>query len=99
PLAPTPQDCAEMVEAAARAGRVTQVGFNYLKNPMMALAKQIIDSGEIGTVVSFRGIHAEDYMADAQVPWSWRLDPAGGGGALADIGSHILATAWHLVGP
>jgi predicted dehydrogenase len=38
-------------------------------------------------------------MADSQAPWTWRLDPAGGGGALADIGSHIFATARHLVGP
>ncbi len=36
---------------------------------------------------------------DARSPWTWRLDPAGGGGALADIGSHILATARYLVGP
>ena len=48
---------------------------------------------------TFRGVHAEDYMADADAPWTWRLDPAGGGGALADIGSHMLATARHLVGP
>jgi predicted dehydrogenase len=99
PLAPTAAECLEMAEAAEAAGVVTQVGFNYLKNPMMALAREIIAGGEIGEVRSFRGIHAEDYMADAQAPWTWRLDPAGGGGALADIGSHILATARYLVGP
>ena len=99
PLAPTAAECLEMAEAAESAGVVTQVGFNYLKNPMMALAREIIASGEIGDVRTFRGIHAEDYMADAQAPWTWRLDPAGGGGALADIGSHILATARYLVGP
>ena len=99
PLAPTAAEAAEMAEAAARAGVATQVGFNYLKNPMIALAKRLIDAGEIGEVRTFRGVHAEDYMADADAPWTWRLDPAGGGGALADIGSHILATARHLVGP
>ena len=99
PLAPTAADCLEMAESAERAGIVTQVGFNYLKNPMLALAKEIIASGEIGEVRTFRGVHAEDYMADADAPWTWRLDPSGGGGALADIGSHILATARFLVGP
>lgn len=99
PLAPTAAECLEMAEAAEAAGLVTQVGFNYLKNPMMALAKDIIASGEIGEIRTFRGVHAEDYMADAQAPWTWRLDPAGGGGALADIGSHILATARSLAGP
>ncbi len=99
PLAPTSAEAREMAEAAAAAGIVTQVGFNYLKNPMLALAKDIIASGEIGAVRSFRGVHAEDYMADARAPWTWRLDPASGGGALADIGSHIFATARHLLGP
>ena len=99
PLAPTATEALEMAEAAEAAGLATQVGFNYLKNPMVALAREIIASGEIGAIRSFRGVHAEDYMADAQAPWTWRLDPAGGGGALADIGSHILAAARHLVGP
>ncbi len=99
PLAPTAAEALEMTRAAESAGVVTQVGFNYLKNPMMALAKRIIDSGEIGEIRTFRGVHAEDYMANAQNPWTWRLDPAGGGGALADLGSHILATASMLVGP
>jgi predicted dehydrogenase len=80
PLAPTATQAREMAEAAARAGVVTQVGFNYLKNPLMALARDIVASGEIGEIVSFRGIHAEDYMADAQTPWHFRMDPAGGGG-------------------
>ena len=99
PLAPTAAEAAEMADAAVRAGIATQVGFNYLKNPMIALAKRLIEDGELGEVRTFRGVHAEDYMADADAPWTWRLDPAGGGGALADIGSHILATARHLIGP
>jgi predicted dehydrogenase len=99
PLAPTSAEAKDMADAAAAAGLATQVGFNYLKNPMLALAKEVIASGEIGEIRTFRGVHAEDYMADAQAPWTWRLDPAGGGGALADIGSHILATARYLVGP
>jgi predicted dehydrogenase len=99
PLAPTAADAAEMTLAAERAGVVTAVGFNYLKNPMLKLARDIIASGEIGEVRSFTGVHAEDYMADAGTPWSWRLDPAGGGGALADIGSHMISTARYLVGP
>ncbi len=98
PLAPTPAEAGEMTLAAEAARVQTQVGFNYLKNPMFSLARDLVGSGEIGEVRSFRGIHAEDYMTDAANPWTWRLDPAGGGGALADIGSHILATARFIVG-
>ncbi|MDX0430153.1 gfo/Idh/MocA family oxidoreductase [Sinorhizobium medicae] len=99
PLAPTVAVCAEMVAAAEKAGVVTQLGFNYLKNPLIFLARDIIESGEIGEIRSFRGVHAEDFMADRTVPWGWRLDPRSGGGALADIGSHMIACMRHLVGP
>ena len=68
PLAPTAAECAEMVAAAEKAGVVTQVGFNYLKNPMIFLAKDLIESGEIGEIRSVRGIHAEDFMMDASAP-------------------------------
>ncbi len=99
PLAATAADARSMAEAAARAGVVTAVGFNYLRNPMLALARDIIEAGEIGEIRTFTGIHAEDYMADPEAPWTWRLDPDAAGGALADIGSHIIATARFLLGP
>ncbi|MGH7057008.1 MAG: Gfo/Idh/MocA family protein, partial [Acetobacteraceae bacterium] len=98
PIAFSAQDAAAMMEAAEAADVRTQVGFNYLKNPLLALAREMIAHGELGTVTGFRGIHAEDYMADPEAPWSWRLDPAGGG-AIADLGSHIVALARFLLGP
>jgi len=98
PLAPIATDAAEMAHAATTAGVCTQVGFNYLANPMLKLARQMIDAGELGEVRSYRGIHAEDYMADSRSAWTWRHDPVGGG-ALADLGSHALATAEYLLGP
>jgi len=99
PLAPTAEQARSLVEAAEQARVKTQVGFNYVKNPLIALAREIIARGEIGEPVSFRGIHAEDYMADAATPWHFRMDPAGGAGAIADLGSHIIAMARYLLGP
>ncbi|MHB2169309.1 Gfo/Idh/MocA family protein [Alsobacter sp. R-9] len=99
PLAPTAADARVMTEAAEAAGVVTQVGFNYLKNPLLAMARDMIAAGEIGTVTSFRAIHAEGFMSDPDVPHSWRLDPAGGPGALGDIGSHAIALGRFLLGP
>jgi predicted dehydrogenase len=98
PLAPNAAEAKEMMEAAEAAGVPTFVGFNYLKNPIVELAREIVGSGEIGEVWSFRGIHAEDYMTDAESPWTWRLDPMGGAGAIADLGSHIISLARYLVG-
>lgn len=98
PLAPLATDAEEMANAAETAGVKTQVGFNYLSNPMLRLAREMIQEGELGEIRGYRGLHAEDYMANAQVPYTFRHDPAGGG-ALADLGSHALATAEFLVGP
>ncbi len=99
PLAPNALEAKQMVDAAERKGVKTAVGFNYLKNPMVALAREIVASGEIGEVVSFRGIHAEDYMTDPLAPFTWRLDAAGGHGVVADLGSHIISIARFVVGP
>jgi predicted dehydrogenase len=98
PLAPLVSDALEMTLAAEAKGVKTQVGFNYLCNPMLALAREMIEGGELGEIRGYRGLHAEDYMADASGSFTFRHDPAGGG-ALADIGSHALATAEFLCGP
>lgn len=98
PLAGSLADATAMAEAARRAGVVTLVGFNYLRNPMIVTAREIVRSGEIGTVTGFRGIHAEDFMADPQAAFSWRCEPAEDGGALSDIGSHIIAMSRFLLG-
>lgn len=98
PLAVTLADAAAMTRAAEAAGRPTAVGFTYLYNPMITVAREIIASGEIGEVTAFRGIHAEDFMASADAPFNWRCEPGNAGGALADVGSHCIAMARHLVG-
>jgi len=97
PLAPLAADAREMTDAAEGAGVKTQVGFNYLCNPMLGLAREMIAAGDLGEIRGYRGVHAEDYMADSAGPFTFRHDPAGGG-ALADIGSHALATAEFLIG-
>jgi len=97
PLAPLAADASEMTDAAEGAGVKTQVGFNYLCNPMLGLAREMIAGGELGEIRGYRGVHAEDYMADSAGAFTFRHDPAGGG-ALADIGSHALATAEFLMG-
>ncbi len=44
PLSPLAADAREMAEAAEAAGVRTQVGFNYLCNPMLGLAREMIAS-------------------------------------------------------
>jgi predicted dehydrogenase len=99
PLSPTLHDSAAMVRAARERGIITQVGFNYIKNPLLKLARDMVAAGELGTITGFRGIHAEDYMHDPESPYTWRIDPVGGPGVIADLGSHIIGMARFLLGP
>ncbi|MGF6446171.1 Gfo/Idh/MocA family protein [Paraburkholderia youngii] len=99
PIAPSAAEAHEMMTAAEAANVVTQVGYNYIKNPILKLAREMIASGELGEITSFRGVHAEDYMADPDIPYSWRVDPRNGAGALAEIGNHIVGMARFLLGP
>ncbi len=98
PLSTTVASARIMTEAAEKAGVVTSVAFGFIRNPMIRFARELLEAGEIGEVTGFRGRHAENYMASPDAPHSFRTDPAGGG-ALADIGSHILCIARYLLGP
>ena len=98
PLSTTSESALCMTEAAEAAGTLTMVGYNFLRNPLVRLAREMIRSGEIGEIVGFRGRHAENYMVDPDSPHSFRTH-ADGGGAVADIGSHIISMARYLIGP
>jgi predicted dehydrogenase len=99
PLAVTAVEARGLAARAAKTGVVTMVGFNYLKNPIQTLACEIIASGEIGEIIDFRGIHAEDYMISPAAPMTWRCSGPLGSGVVADLGSHIVSLARYLVGP
>jgi predicted dehydrogenase len=99
PMAPGIDQAEGMARAAEAAAGRTIVGYNYLHNPIITAARDIIASGEIGTPIHFRGTHNEDYMADSTVPFSWRCERAlAGAGALGDLGAHIVSLAHTLIG-
>ena len=99
PLAPTAADAKAMVEHAEAAGVKTMVGFNYLKNPITVLAKEIVESGELGEVHAFsrhpfRGLHARPRLAGQRLAARSRS----GDGVIVDLASHVVSLARYLVG-
>jgi len=99
PMALTLADAEIMADAARRAARVTMLGYNYVKNPAVQHAKALIRDGLIGEVFDFRGSVDEDYMADPELPWSWRLRRSEAGlGTLGDLTCHLVSLAYDLVG-
>ena len=97
PLSTTSASARTMMQAAEAANITTMVGFNFLRNPLIDVCKQMIGDGELGEITSFKGRHAENYMLDPNQPHSFRT-AIEGGGAVADIGSHIVAMARYLLG-
>lgn len=100
PMATSLEDAEAMAAAAKAAGVKTMLGYNYMKSPALLAIQQLIEDGRIGDIVHFNGVYQEDFMADANVPHSWRLTKEGGGkGALGDMGSHQVSMAMWLCGP
>ena len=100
PLAPNLVDAEKMVRAVKKARVVNMVCHNYRRIPAIALAKQMIERGEIGDrIFHFRARYAQDWIVDPNFPLVWRLrSDKAGSGALGDIGSHIVDLARYLVG-
>lgn len=100
PLAVTVDEAEQMTAAAQAKGVKTMVAFNNVKTPAAMLAKQIIDSGQIGTPMRFRGWFDQGFFNDPDLPFSWRCTrKEAGSGALGDLGSHVISVAQYLMGP
>jgi predicted dehydrogenase len=96
PLARTPEECRIMVNAAAAAERVLATGFNYRFYPSFMLAREYLASGAIGDLSHIRSYggysatgHNQPWVHDAEVV---------GGGALHDIGIHLIDLTRSFLG-
>ncbi|MFE5840008.1 Gfo/Idh/MocA family protein [Arthrobacter sp. NPDC056493] len=102
PLANTLAE-AEAMTAAAQAARAcgvqSMVGFNYRRVPALALARELIAEGRLGTVRHVRAAYLQDWLTDPEAPMTWRLQKeTAGSGALGDIASHAIDQIQHLTG-
>src|SRR5947208_14312431 len=100
PLAPGVREAERMVEAVRRARVVNMVCHNYRRVPAIALAKQMIEAGELGDrIYHFHARYAQVWIANEESPLVWRLRSRfAGSGALGDIGAHVIDLARYLVG-
>jgi predicted dehydrogenase len=99
PLAMNVAEGQRIVEAVAKAGVKTQMTFNFRFFPAIIRARQLVEAGFLGRVFSFRGRYYRSSYISPQKPLSWRLSKeASGGGALFDLGSHVLDLIYYLLG-
>ena len=99
PLAMDSHEAKEIVRAVSDAGIKTQLTFNFRFFPAILRAKQLINEGFLGRIFSFRGRYFRSSYIDPNKPLSWRLSKeVSGGGALHDLGSHIIDLLYFLLG-
>ncbi len=84
PFATTIADALGMIDAAKQAGVQIMNAFPMRFNPNVVAAKQYIDEGKIGDIVSITGIN------HGKIPDGWFIDPQlSGGGAVMDHTVHL----------
>jgi predicted dehydrogenase len=98
PMAPSLPDAERMAEAARRSGRVAILGYNYIQSPAIRHIGKLLRQGAVGPVTHFRIEMDEDYMADAEAPFSWRSERSAGYGALDDFAVHPMSLISVLFG-
>ena len=82
PLANTVAEAEAMTAAADKAaahGVRSMVGFTYRRVPAIALARQLVAEGRLGTLHHVRAQYLQDWIVDPQAPLSWRLDKSKAG--------------------
>ena len=97
PLGRSADESYEMWQRVEQAGVKHMTAFNYRFVPAVRLARQMLEAGELGEVLHFRGRYLQEWgTTDADV-WRFKRDEAGSG-ALGDLGSHVVDLARYLVG-
>jgi predicted dehydrogenase len=100
PLARNLAEARQMLAAARRADAVHMVCHNYRRIPAVALARQMIEAGELGgSIRHFHARYAQDWLVNTNVALFWKLQKSlAGSGALGDINAHIIDLGRYLVG-
>ncbi len=101
PLCLNLDEARQMAECAKHhPSQITQMTFQYRFVPALLRAKQLIDEDKLGRLFSARVCYLHAGYVDPDRPHSWRLDASksGKGGALFDLGSHVIDLTRHLLG-
>lgn len=96
PLAVTSQSAGRIAAAAATANVFTQMVFNNRFTPAVLRAKQLVDEGRIGEVLTFSARYLHSGSIDPNRPIGWKQQMQGG--VLLDLGSHALDLLTWMIG-
>lgn len=96
PLADTAQGARRIADQAEKSGVFTRMVFNNRYLPVTLRARELVDQGRIGRVLSFEGRYLHSGSIDPNKPIGWKQTLQGG--VLLDLGSHVLDLITWLCG-
>jgi len=100
PVGRDAEETADIAAAAAKAGLVTSVGYNYRHAPAVARIRELVAGGELGRVTGVRCVFLNGQAADPRVALSWRYQrELAGSGVLGDLLSHVADLVAYVAGP
>ena len=98
PLALRRADAKAMFDACRQAGVVLAVGHNRRFWPSMRALRDIVASGELGTILHIEGHNSNENSQN--ITRGWRLSPEESpGGGLTGAGLHVLDAFVSMMGP
>jgi len=97
PMAPSGDLAAEMVDAAVQANRVLEIAFNHRRRADVQFLRRYLDDDPLGTIYHARARWTRRTGIPGLDSW-FTSKTLAGGGAMIDLGSHVLDIALHLLG-
>ena len=97
PLGRSADESYEMWQRVDAAGVKHMCAFNYRFVPAVRLARELLESGELGELYHFRGRYLQEWGDIDEQGWRFEREAAGSG-ALGDLGAHVVDLARYLVG-
>lgn len=99
PLTTSLGSARDIAAAAREHPRLTHgMAFHCRFIPATMRARQLVQEGFLGQPYHFRGTYYHAGYTDPSRPISWRLSREAGGGALSDLGSHIIDLLSYVLG-
>jgi len=99
PLATSYEETKEITDVLGKYDVISQMALQYRFFPATMRAKELMEEGRIGRIMSFRACYLHSGSVDSKKPIGWKQDKKfGGGGVLFDLGSHVLDIMYYLLG-
>ena len=105
PMTLTVEEAEDLERIARENGMLLGVSYTYSGYPIVEQARQMIQNGEIGKILTANAHYAEDYLIDWEIPIAdgrnaWLIDPEKNGktGCVCQIATHAEYLLHYVTG-